>query len=109
MIIWSGFGFLVAVVGFGCLFGAEYFSEAFFKDDQYYQSHRWPMSVGFVVAGIIVWFLDRLLGANGSRCLIDPETGEEVTLKNNHSFFFIPMKYWGPIFVVLGIVFLFAE
>ena len=109
MIIWSGLGFLVAVVGFGCVLGAEFLTEAAFNDDQYFQSHGWPMLVAFLVAGAIVWFLGRYLNDKGTRRLIDPETNQEVTLKSNHSFFFIPMQYWGAIFVVLGIVLQFVE
>jgi len=39
MIIWSGLGFVVAVLAFLCLLLAEYVVEAVFNDSQYYQAH----------------------------------------------------------------------
>lgn len=107
MIIWNGLGFLVVVIGFGCLLITEFLTETAFNDDQYYQSHNWPAFVALLIAGVIVWFFGRHLNSKGAKCLIDPETNQEVMLKNNHSLFFIPMEYWGPIFLVLGIIFLF--
>ena len=109
MIIWNGMGFLVAVIGFGCLLATEFITEAAYKDDRYYQMHGWPKLAAFLVAGVIVWFLGRYLNSKGARRLIDPETNQEVWLKRNHSFFFIRMEYWGPIFVVLGVVFYFVK
>ena len=40
------------------------------------------------------------------RVLIDAETGKKVIFKGNHSLFWIKMEYWGPIFMVLGLIIL---
>ena len=108
MIIWSGLGFLVAVLTFGCLIATEFLVESAFHDDRYYQSHGWPKLIAFVVAALFVGVLGRLLKRRQGKALIDPETGKEVIVGRNHTFFFIPVEYWAPILVVLGVVFLFV-
>lgn len=113
MIIWSGKGFLVVVIGFGCLLLTEVLVEGVTKDGQYYQDNGWPKLIAFLIAAVIVWPLGRFFNRKRpDRELIDPKTGERVVLKfsgREHSLFFIPMHYWAPLFVVLGIVFLFVE
>jgi hypothetical protein len=44
-----------------------------------------------------------------SRIVIDKATGQEMELKKRHDFFFIPMKWWGPILAVGGIAVILVE
>jgi hypothetical protein len=108
MIIWSGLGFLVAVLAFLCLLLAEYVVEAVLNDPQYYQAHGWPKMLGLWLAGAFVWWLGTYLDHKQGRTLLDPTTGDEVQLKPQHALFFIRMVYWGPILFVLGLVLLFV-
>lgn len=109
MLIWNGWGFLVAVVVFGCSFLTEISVETVMKDDRYYQTHGWPLFVAFLVAATIVWPLGRALnrsrsvGAPGG-----PHTGGRVVLEpgGGHTFFFIPVEYWAPLLAVIAIGFL---
>ena len=109
MIIWSGLGFLVAIITFMALLLTEYMVEAAFKDQNYYQIHGWPKLLSLWVAGVVVWFLGSYLNKKQGRTLVDKETGAEVQLRPNHALFFIWMEYWGPILFVLGIIFLFIK
>ncbi|MBW3542418.1 MAG: hypothetical protein KY476_19305 [Planctomycetes bacterium] len=108
MIIWSGWGFLVAIIGFGCLVATEVIVEGAFRDDQYYQAHGWPKMVAFTIAAVIVGVVGRGLQRRQGKVLVDPATGREVVVSRGNTFFFIPMEYWAPIFLVLGIIFLFV-
>jgi hypothetical protein len=92
MIIWSGWGILVAVIGFACFVLTEFAVGSVMQDDRYYRNNGWPKLVGFAVAAVITWFVGRAFNRNSGR----------------HSLFFIPMEYWAVIFLVLGIVFLFV-
>jgi len=38
------------------------------------------------------------------RTVIDKETGQELVLKAKHDFFFIPMKYWPYLLLLLGVI-----
>jgi hypothetical protein len=112
MIIWSGWGFLVAVITFGCALLGEVVTEAAAHDDRYYQNHGWPKLAAFLVAAAIVWPLGRLLNRKQTeRELVDPATGQRVLLQSGggHSLFFVPVQYWAPILVALGVVFLFVK
>jgi hypothetical protein len=108
VIIWKGWGFLVAVIGFGCLLLSELAVEAVLGDSDYYQAHGWPKFAAFAVAAALVWFVSKRLNARPAKVLLDPETGRQVILKPSHSLFFVRMEYWAPIFVVLGIILLFV-
>jgi hypothetical protein len=108
VIIWSGLGFLVAVITFGCCLAAEYVVERTFHDDGYYQAHGWPKLIAFVVAAAVVWVVGRHLRRRQGRVLIDPETGSEVIVGRKHTLFFIPVEYWPPILLVLGMIFFFV-
>lgn len=108
MIIWSGIGWVVAVIAFGCLMAAEYLTEAMTGDESYYQAHGWPKLAGFMVASLILFLVARLRDGKRDRHLIDKETGQEVVLRANDSLFFIPLRYWPVAAVVLGVLFLFV-
>ncbi len=107
MIIWSGMGYLVLILGFGSLLMTEVVLESIFADETYYQAHGWPKLLGFVIAGILVWFLGNFLNTADSKKIRDPETGKKMIVRGDHTLFFIPMEYWGPIFLILGFIFLF--
>ena len=109
MIIWSGAGFLVAVIAFLTLLLAEVSVEKIFHDDSYYQSHGWPKLLAFCIAGCLVLPLGRYLNRKGARTLIEKDTGREIVQKANHSLFFINVKYWPYILFALGMVFLFVD
>ncbi|MBI1871095.1 MAG: hypothetical protein HYS07_07885 [Chlamydiae bacterium] len=108
MIIWSGLGFLVAVITFAMLVLTELGAKAMFNLS-YYQDHGWPKMFAFVVSGVMVWVLGRFLSKKPGRVVIDKGTGKELELKKGHSLFFIKMEYWGPILIVIGMVLLFVK
>jgi hypothetical protein len=107
MIIWSGLGFLVAVITFLLLLSAEYVTELLFRDESYYQAHGWPKLLAFFLAGVVIWPLGIYLNRKPRKVMIEKETGKEISMPG-HTFFFITMEYWGPILVGLGIIFLFV-
>ena len=103
MIIWSGLGFLVAVIVFGCALAANLIANSVTGGGTYWDENRWTLGVALLVAAVACWSLGRYLRGRKARTLIDKETGEEVIQKPSHSLFFIPMDYWGPILAVVGL------
>ena len=95
MIIWSGFGFLpvILLVIFSIVFGA----------DQKTPNQDREFAYAFLLTGVISGALGWWLSKKSARRVIDKATGKEVVLRRRHALFFIPMVYWGPIFLAIGI------
>ncbi|EAR00185.1 hypothetical protein [Maribacter sp. HTCC2170] len=101
MIVWSGRGFLSVIVLIAALFASISLLPKHLAD------------YGFVIAtftaGIFSWYFGHKWNTANAMTVIDEKTGEKFLLKNNNSLFWIKMEYWGPIFLVLGIVILFQN
>ena len=109
MIIWSGLGFLVAVIVFGCSLA---FNLAFnvWWGQGFYDSHKWPFAISLLLSAIICWFLGSILRKRTSQTVIDKATGEEMVInRSDHSLLFIPMHIWGPILAVISIIVLVVD
>jgi hypothetical protein len=102
MIIWRGWGFLVAVFIFGASLAMELVTEWMMGDDDFYQKEAWPLALAFVVAGVVTWFVGKWLNTRGGRVVIDEATGQKLTIGSSHTFFFIPMHYWGVVLIALA-------
>jgi hypothetical protein len=94
MIIWSGLGFLP--IAFLMFFGFGFSAE-----------HNGPMSDSalaytFFLTGLASGALGWWLRKRPARIVIDKATGKEIALRKQHALFFVPMFYWGPIFIALG-------
>ena len=105
MLIWKGWGLLVIVFAIGSmaigqlLQGGDVASTLSAS-----QVFLWR-SVPLMLAAIPVWILGRKKNTKTEKILVDPETGENVTLVSGggHELFFLPMEYWAPILVVLAL------
>lgn len=93
MIIWSGLGFLVAVIVFGFSLVLNLAFNAWFGEG-YYNAHKWPVALSLLLSAVACWFLGLVLR--------DRDQG-------GHTLFFIPMHLWGPILAVIGVVVLVAD
>ena len=60
--------------------------------------------IGFflILSGIVTWFLGKRMNRDRERRLIDPATGEEVVVRNDHSLFSIRVEWWAPVLIVVG-------
>lgn len=106
MIVWSGFGFLVLIVGVSSMLFAEFVCQRILGDYEpyLYQRYGWLFLVGMSIAAILTHGLHRLLLLQKGRVVIDRETGQELTLRPDHSFFFVPVKWWPIVFLIFGVV-----
>lgn len=103
MLIWTGAGILVVILGLAgvgtvaglmALFGADLSAE---------DSIFGPL--GLMVGGAYVFLFHRYVLAKNEkpRQLKDVNNGQPVTLKRSNSFFFIPFRYWPYIMVAIGL------
>ena len=109
MIIWSGFGFLVAVIVFGM---SLIFNLAFnaLKGPAYYDVHRWPMALSLIPSAGVCWWLGSRLRLRQAQVVVDKQTGKELIIESgHHSLFFIPVRFGAPILAVLAVVLLLLD
>lgn len=103
MVIWSGLGFLVAVITFGSCLLANFVLDAQFGEG-YYSSHVWAVGAALLMGGIISSGIGFLLKGRSDRFVVDEATGERMVINNSsHSFFFIPMHWAGIVVAVIGV------
>lgn len=58
-----------------------------------------------VASGIFIWKLHHWLADHKpALSIVDDETGESAPLEIKHDFYWIPLKYWGLIFSIGGIL-----
>jgi hypothetical protein len=100
MIIHSGLGFLpvVFIVVFGFFF-YDHSPKAWSATDK-------PFAYTLLLTGIVSGILGYFLRRRPERTLVDKATGQEVKVRASHSLFFIPMVYWGPVFIAWALVLL---
>ena|SRR5438445_492485 len=104
IIAWHGHGYLVGVFTMASSLGMELATEAIAADETYYQTKAWPFLSAMALAAVPTYLVGRSLNRKiAGRKLIDAETGEAVVMPHNtHSFFFIPMEWWGVILPAVG-------
>jgi hypothetical protein len=94
MIIWSGWGFVVVIIGIA----------AFVVAIVVFPNHELlAIVLGTLLAAGGNYGFARILGRKPDRVLIDPATNERVILQRGDSLCFIPVRFWTWIFVALGV------
>ncbi|MCR5761849.1 MAG: hypothetical protein K6G00_00525 [Treponema sp.] len=102
-LIWKGFGILTVFFAFASMIGVQLIVDNVLGTG-YWKNNAWPLSLSLIISGLICWFLGRYLNSRPGKIVIDKETGEGFELRKTHSFFFIPLQYWGVIYSILAII-----
>lgn len=97
MIIWSGWGGLVALIAAAALVGGAFLDKAL---------KGFGLPLAALAAAALTYALARWLAKDDGRVLVDPKTGEQVVLRRGDSLFFIPVRIWTYIFAVMGVTML---
>lgn len=108
-LIWKGYGFLVAVFVVGFLMIADLITIGLTGGKAYWASHTWPFALSMFAAAAACWFVGRYFHERKSRVLFDLENCETVVLRESHTFFFMPIMWWGPILAVYGVIMFLVE
>ena len=95
MIIWSGLGFLPIIFLILFALGFSAGRHGPMSDSTLAYTFLWTG----LASGALGWWLRQ----RPARVVIDKATGKELALRRRHSLFFIPLLYWGPIFIAIGL------
>lgn len=101
MIVWSGRGFLIAIVFIASMFASLSIIPKGYAD--------YNFIVSFFITGLFSWYFGLKWNKDNEQIVIDEKTNKKLRLKNNHTFFWVPMQYWGVISSVLGIIIVFQN
>jgi len=77
MIIWNRLGFLAPLIAMTNLVLAEYLTETFFNDTNYYQEHGWPMLLAFFISGRLCLLIGRSLNKKQEKIYSAVESGKK--------------------------------
>lgn len=99
MIIWSGWGFLVAVITFGFCLLVNLAVDTRFGEG-YYSEHNWAIGSALIAGGMASAIVGYTLLVEESA-----EDGAEQVSTNawENTFFFIPMHWAGIVIAIIGI------
>ncbi len=99
---WRGWGCVVVVIGFIALCLAILATYAL--GIYYYTTN--VVGLFLILAGVVTWFVGKRMNRDRERRLVDPATGEDVIVRNDHSLFSIRVEWWAPVMIVLGAILL---
>ena len=110
MIIWSGYGLLVALAYFLGLMVYFFINGLLVTHDYFVQSDGWFMVMVFLIsAGINYIFTKKLVPPSNRQVFVDKQTGKRIVFEDKSSLFFIQNKYWTFIFLAVGLLGAFFE
>jgi hypothetical protein len=62
------------------------------------------MPLALAIAGVVCVVVGQVFSGGEPRTLIDVETREQIVLHPSRgTFFFVPMRYWGPVLFVRAV------
>ncbi len=93
MIIWKGWGILALIIPLLFSWIANFIFDFMFGVD-YYQNNEWAIPLILGLSSIPIWFIGYNLNNKPLKVLVDPETNENIEIKNIHSMFWVPLQYW---------------
>jgi hypothetical protein len=97
MIIWSGMGFLVVLIGIAGGIAGVFLGTVLGHPGA-------GLGAGGGIAAALNFGLCRLLYSKTPRILVDPTSGRQVLIKPSHSLFFIPMPIWTWLMLAGGVM-----
>jgi hypothetical protein len=106
MLIWRGWGILAALIPFLALVVVQLVVNALLGPGTYTRNSDWFSPIALLVGAAVLWPLGRRLNGGSGRTLVDPQTGQQVVLRRDHSLFFVKIEYWAVILAVVALIML---
>ena len=96
MVVWTGWGILAGIIWGAGLFLTQLVVDGAYAPG-YYTAHVWPKIVATAIPAPVIWVVGRVMNGN-------PGSRKRETTGARHTLFFVPMEYWGSLFLGIGIV-----
>lgn len=103
MIVWSGWGILVALLPTASMIVAQLLTQALLGPAGYRQYNGVILPPLLLASALAVWLIGRRLNRGEGRVVTDNATGERLMLKQRHAFFFVRMEYWAVVLAAAAV------
>ena len=100
MIVWSGRGILIPLVFVVSIMVIA----TIFGNSDTPLATAWLAGPAFILTGAFSFYFGKKWNEVEGQVFVDKKSGQEIELKQNHSFFWIKMQYWGYILPILGLI-----
>lgn len=102
-IIYRGKGWLVFVLIFLDSLAANLITNELTGSELYWNKSKLPLAASFVVSSLLCAIIGHRISQDQTRVLVDRASGESVELKPVHDLFFIPLKWWPSILLLIAV------
>ena len=103
MFFWRGKGLYALLFMFASFFITTLFGRFILRVENDFSGSRWFLFSTCNLAAFFCWKVGNRINSKPPKILIDPKTNEEVQIIERHTFWFIPLQYWGIIYSLIGI------
>ncbi|MFL5778974.1 MAG: hypothetical protein ACJ761_08535 [Chloroflexota bacterium] len=103
LLIWQGAGAFAFVIPFFVVLVAFVAADIVVGVST---AERWAtlvIGIALVASAELLRRLTARLDRRPVRTLVDKETGEEVVLREHHTMFFVPLRYWVSLEAIVGV------
>lgn len=101
IVCWTGWGILAILIWAASLSFTQFTVDRLHHQG-YFTANAWPKFLATLLGGPVLWVLGRAM--NGS-----PKSVERQAHGARHTLFGVPMEYWGPIFLGVGVSLVLVE
>jgi uncharacterized membrane protein len=106
MIIWQGLGAYAFAIPFFVWIGALVAARALLGVQTATEYGQIINGLVLLVSAALVYLMSQRLDAQPGREVIDKATGQEITLRQPHTMFYVRLRYWAMLYAVVGAILL---
>ena len=105
MFFFKGKGLFVLFFLFVSILITTSFTYFILQVENDFSRSKWFLFATFNLAGFFCWTIGKMINSKSPKIFIDPKTNQAVQLVDSkrHTFFFIPVRFWGIIYSGIGI------
>ena len=103
MIIWQGLGAAAFVIPIASALITMVVVQAVVGAEASHAYGRIIVGASLLISALLLHLLAKRLERRPSRTLMDKATGQEVTLVERHTMWFVPLRYWALLFAIAGV------
>jgi hypothetical protein len=93
--IWKGWGILVALIPAAVMILISQWKEL--------DASRFGLELGFLICAVLLWLIGSKLNKTPHVAFFDTEK-PAIEFKSQHTFFFIPMQWYGVVFAFIALL-----